>query len=147
MPSRRRRRRGRARYAISAPCRASAAASRRRRRRTRHIRGIVVRSRLGVGDSIKRAIGKLEAPDDLAAAVAASRFARSLAITFAHAELAGRLPPHHHDPFDRMLVAQALTKRLSMVTADDRIGRYGVEIVRARRSLAGEHTFGYARGS
>jgi hypothetical protein len=46
-----------------------------------------VRFRLSVRDSIKRAIGKLEAPDDLVAAVAASRFA-PLAITFAHAEVA-----------------------------------------------------------
>jgi PIN domain nuclease of toxin-antitoxin system len=52
--------------------------------------------------SIKQAAGRLEAPDDVLDAVAANDF-EALAITAAHAVAAGRLPPHHADPFDRML--------------------------------------------
>jgi PIN domain nuclease of toxin-antitoxin system len=53
---------------------------------------------------IKRALGKLTAPDGLVDAIDASAFI-TLPITAADAERAGRLPPHHRDPFDRMLVA------------------------------------------
>ena len=56
--------------------------------------------------SIKQALGKLEAPDDLEAALAASRF-QPLPITVAHAIAAGRLPRHHDDP----LIGCSLRKR------------------------------------
>jgi PIN domain nuclease of toxin-antitoxin system len=46
-----------------------------------------------------------------------------------HAKLAGELPPIHRDPFDRMLVAQAMIEQLAIVTADSAIPRYGVPIV------------------
>ena len=69
--------------------------------------------------SIKQALGKLEAPDDLEAALEASRF-QPLPITVAHALAAGRLPRHHDDPFDRMLIAQAQHAQLTMVTHDVR---------------------------
>ena len=49
-------------------------------------------------------------------------------ITGAHAALAGTLPRHHGDPFDRMLVAQALAEPLRLVTADRTLAAYG-EIV------------------
>ncbi len=75
--------------------------------------------------SIKRALGKLAAPDDLAAALVASDL-EPLAITINHAERAGALPRHHDDPFDRMLVAQAEAERLTILTGDTRIGDYGV---------------------
>ncbi len=55
---------------------------------------------------IKRALGKLDAPDGLPAIIAEEGF-RRLNINFEHAERAAGLPPHHRDPFDRMLVAQA----------------------------------------
>jgi PIN domain nuclease of toxin-antitoxin system len=37
------------------------------------------------------------------------------------------LPPHHRDPFDRLLVAQALSERMAIVSADPRFGAYGVD--------------------
>jgi PIN domain nuclease of toxin-antitoxin system len=42
------------------------------------------------------------------------------------------LPPHHRDPFDRMLVCQAIHHDLTMVTSDEQVARYSVSILRAR---------------
>ncbi len=78
--------------------------------------------------SIKRALGKLIAPDDLDAALDANRFL-PLPITFPHARLAGELPRHHEDPFDRMLVAQAQAETLTIVTHDAHLTAYGVPIL------------------
>ena len=75
--------------------------------------------------AIKRAIGKLDTPDDLAGAVAALGFVELL-VTFQHAERAGRLPLLHRDPFDRMLVAQAQAENLTLITGDASIARYAV---------------------
>jgi PIN domain nuclease of toxin-antitoxin system len=75
--------------------------------------------------SIKRALGKLEAPEDLVEAVNENDFA-ALAVTLHHAEAAGALPRLHDDPFDRMLVAQAHAEGLTIVTRDSRIAAYGV---------------------
>lgn len=75
--------------------------------------------------SIKKALGKLDAPDDLESQLAAHRF-EPLPVAIAHAWTAGALPRHHDDPFDRMLVAQATTEELTIVTRDPRISRYGV---------------------
>jgi PIN domain nuclease of toxin-antitoxin system len=75
--------------------------------------------------AIKQNIGKLDAPADLAAQLEYHQF-DVLPITFAHAYTAGFLPLHHKDPFDRMLVAQALAGNLIIVTRDARLGRYGV---------------------
>ena len=80
--------------------------------------------------SIKRALGKLEAPDDLDAALAHCGF-QALPITVSHATAAGQLPPHHSDPFDRMLVAQANLEHLTLVTRDPQIPRYGVKVLQA----------------
>ena len=54
-----------------------------------------------------------------------------LAITPAHALRGSTLPPHHRDPFDRLLIAQAIVERLPIVTADPVFGRYPVEPVAA----------------
>jgi len=54
-----------------------------------------------------------------------------LPITPEHAVVAGSLPRHHDDPFDRMLVAQALTESLTIVTRDPRIAEYGVAVLSA----------------
>ena len=81
--------------------------------------------------AIKRALGKLRAPDQLAASVEAAGFSE-LPVTFVHAELAGSLPKHHGDPFDRMLVAQAQVEGLTLVTADANILRYPVRTMAAR---------------
>jgi PIN domain nuclease of toxin-antitoxin system len=75
-------------------------------------------------------LGKLEAPDDLVAALEANGF-RSLPIQVTHALLAGSLPRIHDDPFDRMLVAQAKAEGLTLVTADTRLADYAVSVIRA----------------
>jgi PIN domain nuclease of toxin-antitoxin system len=78
--------------------------------------------------AIKIALGRLRIPDSVEAGVLASGFEK-LAIGFSHAEAAARLPTHHADPFDRMLVAQAQIEGLSLVTHDRRLSRYDVELV------------------
>ena len=77
--------------------------------------------------AIKRALGKLEAPDDLLDAMKASDF-DSLPITADHALAAGALPPHHTDPFDRMIVAQAQSEALVLVSTDPRLAAYDVAL-------------------
>ncbi len=77
--------------------------------------------------SIKRASGRLTGPDLLAAVAAAGL--PFLKIDEHHAKLAGELPLIHRDPFDRMLVAQAMLEQLVIVTSDAEIPRYGVPVV------------------
>ena len=48
-------------------------------------------------------------------------------MTISHANAAGGLPRHHDDPFDRMLVAQAIKEDLVLLTADPRMRLYGLE--------------------
>lgn len=78
--------------------------------------------------AIKSALGKLTLPDSVSAGVADSGF-QELPIAFSHAERAGRLPHHHRDPFDRMLVAQAQLEDLCLVTHDGRLKPYDVDIL------------------
>jgi PIN domain nuclease of toxin-antitoxin system len=79
---------------------------------------------------IKIQIGKLELEVDLSAGSTEHGF-EPLAITFDHAAAAGRLPPHHGDPFDRMLVAQAQLEGLTIVTRDPVFDNYAVAVLRA----------------
>jgi PIN domain nuclease of toxin-antitoxin system len=80
--------------------------------------------------SIKRALGKLEAPNDLEQQLRRHRFA-PLPITVRDGLRAGALPDLHPDPFDRMLVAQALNEDLAVATRDERIAEYGVRTIAA----------------
>jgi PIN domain nuclease of toxin-antitoxin system len=52
-----------------------------------------------------------------------------LQITFQHVELAAALPFHHRDPFDRLLVAQAIAEGLVLVTSDKKLADYGIPIL------------------
>lgn len=52
---------------------------------------------------------------------------RSLEITHFHSLSAGELPPHHRDPFDRMLIAQARLENMTLLTADRTLFKYEVE--------------------
>lgn len=79
---------------------------------------------------IKRALGKLDAPAGFAAQCVERGF-DPLDITFRHAEVAGALPPHHSDPFDRMLIAQAIAENLELVTKDRAMSAYEVRLVAA----------------
>ena len=78
--------------------------------------------------AIKQALGKLDAPDDLLSAIEATSFV-GLPITLADAATAAGLPPHHRDPFDRMLVAQARRVGAVIVTRDAAFGAYGVDLL------------------
>lgn len=78
--------------------------------------------------SIKRALGKLNAPHELEEALEACRFLQ-LPISVQHAGVAGELPRHHDDPFDRMLVAQTQVENLTMITHDSQMSRYGIPIL------------------
>lgn len=78
---------------------------------------------------IKRAIGKLRADSDLQEQALRSGFS-GLALTLEHAEVAGRLPRHHGDPFDRALVAQAMCEKLTLVSGDDALAAYDVPLLR-----------------
>jgi PIN domain nuclease of toxin-antitoxin system len=80
--------------------------------------------------SIKKALGKLAAPDDLEHQVQAWGFT-PLPITIAHGMAAGQLARHHDDPFDRMLIAQALAEGLTIVTRDKRFSDYNVTLMPA----------------
>jgi PIN domain nuclease of toxin-antitoxin system len=53
-----------------------------------------------------------------------------LPFTIAHSEQMYRLPWHHRDPFDRMLIAQALSEKLKIATTDSIFEQYGLEILR-----------------
>ncbi len=79
---------------------------------------------------IKRAVGKLSAPDGFAAECADRGF-DGLPIDLVHAERAGRLPPHHSDPFDRMLIAQAIEDDLVLVSDDRAFDAYDVRAIAA----------------
>lgn len=80
--------------------------------------------------SIKRELKKLESPPDLVSAVISSGLT-PLPISLDHAMLAGALPRHHDDPFDRMLVAQAMAERMTVVTGDPAFAHYGVPVLDA----------------
>ncbi len=80
--------------------------------------------------AIKRALGKLVAPVDIEAGANRQGFS-SLNVTFRHAHVAGTLPRHHADPFDRMLIAQAQSEGLTLVTRDAHMGPYAVETLAA----------------
>ena len=79
---------------------------------------------------VKAAIGKLVVPDDLRDHVIASGL-QVLGLAPDHALDVARLPLHHRDPFDRLLIAQARAERLTLVTADQRIASYDVSLLPA----------------
>jgi PIN domain nuclease of toxin-antitoxin system len=81
--------------------------------------------------AIKQSMGKVRLPETFARGVERSGFAR-LMITFEHAAATATLPRHHRDPFDRMLVAQAIAEGLKLVTADRLFAKYDVDVLAAR---------------
>lgn len=79
--------------------------------------------------TIKQATGKLAGPADLAERIRDVGF-RELPVTYAHAIAAGRLPPHHRDPFDRMLIAQAAAEGLILASRDAAMSLYDVDLLK-----------------
>ncbi len=78
--------------------------------------------------AIKRSLGKLDAPGDFAATLLDAG-AQPLSITLDHAAAVESLPWHHSDPFDRLLIAQALAEGAALISDDERLGGYGVQLI------------------
>jgi PIN domain nuclease of toxin-antitoxin system len=76
--------------------------------------------------AIKAALGKLRADLQLIARAAHDADFEELSVTVGHTIRLRSLPPHHRDPFDRMLVAQALEDGLTVLTSDRAFDAYGV---------------------
>lgn len=81
--------------------------------------------------SVKVSIGKLSAIASLPGSLSSLGIDR-VRITDASLAALESLPLHHRDPFDRMLIAQALTENLTIVTSDPQFAAYGVRVVDAR---------------
>jgi PIN domain nuclease of toxin-antitoxin system len=81
---------------------------------------------------VKFALGKLRLPEPPARYVPGlmSKWGiQGLDISHSHALSAGELPRHHHDPFDRMLIAQAMAEEMILATSDRLFEHYGVKMV------------------
>jgi PIN domain nuclease of toxin-antitoxin system len=77
---------------------------------------------------LKKSLGKLDIPDDLSDVIEANRFI-VLPIELDHVFFLGKLPPIHRDPFDRIIIAQAQKEHLAIMTRDEQITKYPVEII------------------
>jgi PIN domain nuclease of toxin-antitoxin system len=80
--------------------------------------------------AIKQQLGKISGPADLPERIRDTDLS-NLPIKSNHAVAAGRLPLIHRDPFDRMLVAQAQSERLTLVTRDKTLRDYDVSVLSA----------------
>ena len=78
--------------------------------------------------AIKRAVGKLELKDPVEDIVARNGFL-ALPVTIRHGDLLRELPRHHGDPFDRLLIVQALDEGLTLLTSDRAFEPYRVPVV------------------
>jgi PIN domain nuclease of toxin-antitoxin system len=79
--------------------------------------------------TIKQSLGRLSLPDDLEVMVA-NQGLSVLPITFVHLRQGGSLPRRNHrDPFDRMMIAQALAEGIPIATGDPIFVAYGVQII------------------
>jgi PIN domain nuclease of toxin-antitoxin system len=89
--------------------------------------------------AMKTSLGKLklpEPPEQYVPSRLAAQGMQGLAIEHAHALRVASLPPHHPDPFDRLIIAQALVEKIPTVTADENFGDYDVEAIWAGRGEA-----------
>ena len=77
---------------------------------------------------IKQGIGKLDLPEDFGEVLAQQCFPE-LSITVQHADAIAVLPAIHRDPFDRLLVAQAIVDRMTIVTRDPFIADYDIDTI------------------
>lgn len=77
--------------------------------------------------AIKRALGKLTTPDDLPDIISNLGFA-IVPITRRQVWAVRNLPFHHRDPFDRLLIAQALDLQLPLISSDEQFAEYGVDL-------------------
>jgi PIN domain nuclease of toxin-antitoxin system len=92
------------------------------------LNGVVASAASAWEIAIKASLGRLRAPDDLEAELLREGI-RPLDITLSDALRAGALPRHHDDPFDRMLIAQALSHEMTLVTRDAMLASYEVRLL------------------
>jgi PIN domain nuclease of toxin-antitoxin system len=78
--------------------------------------------------AIKRWLGRIRLDEPFERGIEESRFSK-LAVSFEHADAVARLEPHHSDPFDRMLLAQARVENLTLVTHDRSFEPYGQPVI------------------
>lgn len=78
--------------------------------------------------AIKRALGKLAAPDECLALLLDTGVT-ALSVSAEHAASVEQLPAHHRDPFDRILIAQAIAEGAALVSCDPKLRPYGVTLV------------------
>ena len=78
--------------------------------------------------TIKSSSGKLALPAHIETMVVGEGFS-ILSVSLAHLRRLGALPRHHRDPFDRMMIAQALAEGIPIATGDRAFAAYGVQIV------------------
>lgn len=79
--------------------------------------------------AIKKSLGKLDAPDDLETQIEKHNF-QLLPITIAHGVAVGKLPWHHKDPFDRIIIAQAICESMTIITRDKKFNSYNISLHR-----------------
>ena len=77
---------------------------------------------------IKRNLKKIKIDFDIETSIGKAGI-EVLAIEASHALEIEKLPPHHKDPFDRMLVAQAIVEKLMIITQDEKIKKYDVSVL------------------
>ena len=84
--------------------------------------------------AIKYGLKKLDLPESPEEYVP-SRMERSrtlaLGVQHIHALRTAMLPPHHRDPFDRLLIAQSQIESMPLLTSDQQLAKYDIEIIRA----------------
>ncbi len=81
---------------------------------------------------IKRKKGQLKTPENLLQAIIDTQFS-FLSITEHHAVKAASLPEHHKDPFNRLLIAQAMLEKMVIITSDTQFVKYGVAVLFATK--------------
>lgn len=77
--------------------------------------------------TVKRSLGKLSVPDDWNDRLLEGGTV-PLPISLDHAARVGTLADHHRDPFDRLLVAQALVEKATLLTRDTELSAYGASV-------------------
>lgn len=78
--------------------------------------------------AVKRSLGKLVVPGEYLSLLLDSGV-QPLAVSVDHAAAVEHLPPHHRDPFDRVLIAQAAVEGAALVSDDDALRRYQVTVI------------------
>ncbi len=77
---------------------------------------------------IKQAKGKLKTPRDIGGGIKRSKFTM-LPIETSHVLGVGKLPLHHNDPFDRLLISQAKVEKLTLITSDQKFKKYQLSLM------------------